>query len=115
MNIINSIMDTPINTDKVAKVQALYEDSFPEFVQRMLSYMEDVVFIDDDLRLLSYREVVNASEELHVDFQTKCILPLIDCGDNDFISYGTDDGTWFLYNIVENVKFKERESLGELL
>lgn len=73
------------------------------------------MFLDNSYRLLSYDEILNAEEELQVEFGKQGILPLIDRGENDFISYGTKDGTWFVFNIVDEIKFKEKESLSELL
>ena len=115
MDLIKSISDTSIISEKVAKIQDNYEDVFPEFIQKLLSFVDDVVFLDNSYRLLSYDEILNAEKELGVEFSKLGILPLIDCGDNDFISYGTKDGNWFLFNIVDEVRFDEKESLSELL
>ena len=115
MDLIRLVTETEIDKEKVDKVQALYEDQFPEFVQRFISFVGTTIFLDNDYRLLSYEEILNAEKELHVDFGNKQILPLIDCGENDFISYGTHEDIWFTYNIVEDVKFRVRDNLEDLL
>ena len=112
MDLIKSISETEIIYEKVDKVEVLYKDKFPQFIRKMISYMDDVVFLDNSYRVLSYDEVINAENDLHVNFIEKGILPLIDCGENDFISYGTKDGLWFKFNIVDVVNFQERERRG---
>ena len=89
MDLIKAISESSINEEKVRKIQEKYSDSFPDFICKMISYLDDVVFLDNNYRLLSYDEILNAEKELDVDFGALGILPVIDCGDNDFISYGT--------------------------
>ena len=115
MDLIKTIMETPINKNKVDQIQSHYADRFPEFIQKMLSFIDDVVFLDNSYRLLSFEEVLNAEDEMNVRFSDIGVLPLIDCGDNDFISFGTKDETWFVFNIVDEISFRKRESLSELL
>lgn len=115
MDLIKAVVETSIDDEKVKKIQELYEDEFPEFIKKMISFVDDVIFLENSYRLLSYDEILNAEDELKVEFGKQGVLPLIDCGENDFISYGTNDGSWFVFNIVDEIRFKERESLSELL
>lgn len=43
------------------------------------------------------------------------MIPVIDCGENDFIVYHTAEGNWSKFNIIEECVFKKRATLGELL
>lgn len=43
--------------------------------------------MDDGVRILAFKEILNAKEELHVDFKADGIIPVADCGENDFIVY----------------------------
>ena len=83
-------------------------------VKRLLSLQKDALFFDD-CRLLSHDEILHASEQLHVDFPEKGILPLIDCGDNDFIVFHLKTGRWSRFNIVDESTFMERDFFKALL
>ena len=48
--------------------------------------------IYENARLLSLEEILNAPEELSVDFVSHGLLPVFDVFDNDFICYQTKDG-----------------------
>ena len=52
---------------------------------------------------------------LHVEFKKKGLLPVADCRENDFILYDFINGMWAKFNIVDEIIFKERLSLEELL
>ena len=58
---------------------------------------------------------MDASADLHVDFAALSLLPLFDCGENDFAAYHLDDDTWSYYNITDGSIFKKRGSLQELM
>ena len=53
--------------------------------------------------------------DLHVSFRDKEIIPLIDCGENDFIVYHFMDKIWSKFNIIDETVFKKKNSLEELL
>ena len=67
------------------------------------------------MRILSYKEILNAEYDLHVDFKTKQMIPLADCGDNDFVVYHFDTHEWSKFNIIDEVTFKKRKTLAEVL
>ena len=71
------------------------------------------MFFDDDWRTLSVNEILDASKDLHVDFEKQLLLPIVDVGDNDFIVYHAEDGTWSKFNIIEGCHFKVKKSFYE--
>lgn len=111
---MNQVKGLEINREKAAEVEKVYHTEFPLFVQAIISNVNQPVFLED-CRVLAYSEIINAKEDLKVDFAAKKIIPLIDCGENDFIVYHFDTKKWSMYNIIENCSFREKESLDELL
>lgn len=109
-----SIIKKEIDLGKVEKIQNIYNKVLPEEVQRIVSNAESSIFLDD-VRILSYKEILNAEYDLHVDFKTKQMIPLADCGDNDFVVYHFDTHEWSKFNIIDEVTFKKRKTLAEVL
>ena len=111
---LKTVTETKINSDLLSKIEQKYGKLTSLTVQQLVSVQKDTLFFGD-FRMLSNDEIVNATEELHVDFITKNILPLIDCGDNDFIVFHIKTNKWSKLNIVDECLFKERNSLEEVL
>ena len=108
------VIGTEINNKKREEIEKIYETSFDEYINKIISIAEESIFIDKEKRLISYVEIKNASEEYGVDFISKQILPLFDCYDNDFIVYCYDKKIWALYNIIDDLNDEEK-SLEKLL
>ena len=64
---------------------------------------------------LTYKEILNAEHDLHVDFKSNRIIPVADCGDNDFAVYYLDKCKWSRFNIIDETAFKERTTLEDVL
>ena len=111
---LDMLSDTVVDKVKVDKVQSVFGREVSETVQKIVSCSEDTVFFDDGYRTLSINEIINADEQLHAQFTENGLVPLIDCGDNDFIVYNAKDNNWSKYNIVDDVVFKIRETFEEL-
>lgn len=112
---LNSIANCKVINEKVAKIEKVYMNKIPEIIKKLISYSEQSIFFDDGYRSLSFSEIIDAEEDLHVDFVKQGIIPIIDCGENDFIVYHFNGNNWSLFNIVDECAFKERASLDELL
>ncbi len=112
---IKALNDHNIDNKRINGVIDLYADNLPEIVLKIVSSAKETVFLDDDKRVLSYDEIVDAEKDLHVNFKEKGMIPLIDCGDNDFIVYDFNDSSWFKFNIVDEAVFKRKNSIYELL
>ena len=99
----------------VRQAENAYGFSLPTVVKQMLSFSKESIFFDDEWRTLSLAEVLDAQDDLHVDFKASGLLPLIDCGENDFIVYHAGDNSWSKYNIVDEVAFDRKTRFEELL
>jgi hypothetical protein len=105
---------TNINTEKVKKVESLYGVSIPSDVKKLVSAADKTVFLTNNRRVLSYSEIINADSELNVDFSAKKIVPLVDCGDNDFIVYSGKRKSYGMFNISDETEFKTSDSVVAL-
>ncbi len=103
-----------INRKKVSKIEKAYTAELPELVQKMISNCEKPVFLGE-YRVLSFAEIFDAEDDLGIAFADKGIIPLVDCGDNDFIVYNFQTAKWSLFNIVDECAFKVKATIQELM
>lgn len=103
------------HSEKLKRIAELYSHQLPEIVIDLLSKDEKGYFLENDNRVLSCDEIIDAEKDLQVDFVKKGIIPIIDCGDNDFIVFILQTNKWAMYNIVDEVLFKKRDSLEDLI
>lgn len=114
--LIKSINETEIDNAKIQEFEKKYGE-LPEFIKKMISYLDHSVFIDDaeDTRLISFIELKNIEEDLDVAFSKLNILPLFDCSDNNFIVYNLNTNKWNYFNISDEALFNEKIFLEEIL
>lgn len=105
----------PVRDEAVGCVEAAYGCTLPPAARRMVSFSRESVFFDDGFRTLSLSEVLDAQADLQVDFRALGLVPLADCGDNDFIVCHVRDGGWSKFNIADELVFKKRPRLEDLL
>ena len=111
---IGKLSGADIDQNKINIIEKAYACSLNELMQKIVSNCEETVFLDDDKRVLTFSEIVNAENELHVCLTQKGIIPIIDCGENDFIVYHYTDGDWAKFNIIDEVLFKRKNDLTEM-
>ena len=104
-----------INLQFIEQIEQLYEVELSDSIKKTLSVKPEGEFIesDDILRLLSHEEILDASQDLSVDFIKMKLIPILDTGDNDYIVFDLEGGFWYKFNIVDAVKYKQRQSLTE--
>lgn len=112
---LENIFNATIDNSKVDKIESVYGKNLPDLLKKIISNCEEAVFFDDNVRVLSYMEIIDAESDLHVQFSTKGLIPIVDCGENDFIVYHINDNIWSKFNIVDETVFKKKESLEDLL
>lgn len=112
---LNSLAGVKLDKGKTDKVASIYSDDLPEILLKIVSSAQEPIFLDDDSRVLSYDEIVDAEKDLHVSFKEKGMIPLVDCGENDFIVYHFKNRIWAKFNIIDETVFKKKNSLEELL
>lgn len=108
------VRDYSIDKNKTERIEKEYSCQLPNVLEKIVSNNNEALFFDDGVRILSYAEILNAEKDLHIDFKSKDIIPVADCGDNDFIIYDFKNKLWAKFNIVDQTIFKKRTSLAEL-
>lgn len=101
--------------EHVETVGKTYSGRVPELLQRIVSHSDKPYFFDDGSHVLSLAEILGTEETLGVSFSDKHLVPVVDCCDGDYIVYDYDKEVWAIYNVVDDVSFKQGETLGELL
>lgn len=100
-------MKRAVDSEKVKTVKSVYGDVKNQAVRKLISQADETVFLDGDWRALSYSEILDAETDLHVSFSAQSLLPLFDCGDNDFVVYHLTEDNWSKFNIVDETVFSK--------
>ncbi len=112
---LSSLAGIKPDQKKADRVASLYTSNLPQIIQKIISRAKEPVFLDDGSRVLAYDEIVDAEKDLHVAFKERGMIPLVDCGENDFIVYHFEDRIWSKFNIIDETVFKKKKGLEELL
>jgi len=112
---IREIEGQSVNVQFADKLEEIYGTQIIEYVKKLFSVSSGGVFFEsaDILRLLSHKEILDATKELNVDFIGLQIIPIFDTGDNDYIVFDIENNSWCKFNIVDSVKYKHRSSLND--
>lgn len=110
---LTNIKSIKIESSNVQNIEKKYKSKLPLIIQQIISYSNNPVFLDEDKKVLSYKEILKASEELHVDFNKYRLIPLIDCYDNDFISYNFEKKEYCIFNVNDYCIFKNKPRLAD--
>lgn len=111
---LRELPNQKIDETKVKQVEEVYGCTLPEEVQRIISNCDETIFFDDDCRVLSFDEILEAPETLCELFAENKMIPLFDCMDNDFIVYKADSHKWLMFNTEDEMDFDEAEYLADL-
>ena len=112
---IEMIMLEDENVGKISKIEELYGFTIPDILRKIVSNSEKTVFLEDEKRILSYNEIIDAEKDLHVEFKSKGIIPFADCGENNFVVYSVLRRQWAYYNIIDDTMFKEKTDIHDLM
>ncbi len=108
---LRSLAGVKSDKKKTDKVESIYTVDLPEIILKIVSNAKEPIFLDDDSRVLSYDEIVDAEKDLHVAFKEKRMIPLVDCGENDFIVYHFEDRIWSKFDIIDETVFMKKIAL----
>lgn len=111
---LRELPNRKIDELKVKQIEELYECTVSEEVKRIISNCDKTIFLDDDYRVLSFEEILEAPETLCELFVENKMIPLFDCMDNDFIVYKADSHKWLMFNTEDEMDFDEAEYLADL-
>jgi len=114
---LKELDNVQVDDSLISEIETLYEIELPDEIKKIISLNKDGIFYDDIelLRGLSSDEILNASEDLSIEFVELYLIPLFDIGNNNFIVYNFEKKLWFKFNLVEEFVSEEAQSLLELL
>ena len=110
----NALSGGKVNSSALAKIEAKYGAVANDEAKRVLASVKgSAVFFDDDgfYKLLSLDEIIDASDDMNVDFVAIGIIPIIDAGENDYISFDKNENAFCRFNIAEEFKYAKRNSI----
>jgi hypothetical protein len=114
---LKQLSQVDINENSVNKIENAYKVKLSEELKKIVSLHGETIFYDDFslLRGLSVKEILDASNDMSVDFIGKNLLPLFDVGDNDYFVFDFAEKCWYKFNIVDEVKFSKAETIDKYL
>ena len=113
---ILGLANIAVDNKIVYTIQKQYSSKdIPRMVQQLLSVAKDGAFFDEGCRLLSYDEILSASQELNINFSKHGIIPFFDIADNDYIVYNFKKKNWELFNIIDEEAFKSEKQINEII
>ena len=104
-----------INDEIVTAVEEIFGVSLNDELKRIVSIVLDDYFIGKNCRVISVKEMLNTEEYTGVDFTDINMIPLADCCDADYIVYNFGTQKYEMYNIFDEVSFREADNLKEML
>jgi len=106
-----------VDDSLISEIETLYEIELSDELKKIISLNKEGIFYDDMelLRGLSSDEILNASDDLSVEFVEIDLLPLFDTGNDNFIVYNFEKKCWSRYNIAEEFEFDEAANLLEYI
>lgn len=112
----NIASNTPAPSDISQRLALAFHSVIPDAVVSLAASMPEGAFFDGDFcRKMGVEEILGAPNFLHVDFPNHGIVPVFDCGDNDFICFRFADGRWVKFNIVDELTFRDSADWIELI
>ena len=112
---VKSVNTTPINETRVNEINRIYKTKIEGQVAKLISYADMVDFFDEERRALGYKEIIDATKDMKIDFDEMGIIPLIDAYDNTFIVYLVYEKQWAKFNIMDKAIFKKKSTLEDVI
>lgn len=66
-------------------------------------------------RVMTIEEILDANDDIGIDFAGLKLIPFVDCFDNDYVCFDMQGNNWTLFNSVDEVKFRPCDKLDDLL
>jgi hypothetical protein len=101
----------------ISEIETLYKTKFSKELQKVISLNIDGVSYDDKsvFNGLSAKAILNAYNDLYIDFVSLNLVPLFDIGDSEYIVYDLKKKRYALYDISEDDEHSEETDLMNYL
>ena len=107
----------PFNADKISRIESIYNVSLDDISKKIVSASDETIFFEGStfLRALAFDEIVDAEDDMNVEFSNYKLVPLFDMGDNDFICFDARRSAWCKFNIVDEMAFDFAYQLSDFI
>ena len=103
------------NSNSIAKIERIYKTSLPNEIKKLIASNNEPVFLNNGSRILSLSEIIDAEKDLQVNFTSLGLIPIADCGENDFVVYIIAEKTYAKFNINSETLFKKESNIFKLI
>jgi len=112
---LTELDNVEIDRAMTGKIEALYKTKFSSELQKVISLNKGGVSYDDKsvLNGLSAKAILNAYNDLYIDFVDLNLVPLFDIGDDEYIVYDLKKKCYALYDISEDDEHSEESDLSK--
>lgn len=115
LDYLKSVQKCSIDKKRIAEIEKIYSTNLNTLLSQIISYADKEDFIDDERRVLSFKEILKPEKYLEFNFAKKKLIPIIDAYDNIFIVYILDEDRWARFSISDSTLYKKRSTLKEVL
>ncbi len=112
---MDNVKKYPENAERIRVISDRYGTEINGLIAQIVSFADNADFIGEERRAFTFNEILNAAKEYDIDFKALGIIPIIDAYDNELIVYVIADNIWAKYSVSDDVLFKKRASLEEIL
>jgi len=104
-----------IDRESISEIEALYKTTLSGEVKKVISLNKDGVSYDDKSVFtgLSANAILNAYNDLYVDFVSLQLVPLFNIGDSEYIVYDVRKRCYAIYDISDDDEYSEETSLSK--
>lgn len=112
---LNQTLNSKSNNDNIRLVNQLWKCSLNNEISVVISHLDKEIFIKESgfIKILSFQEVMDSSDDMNVDFTDIGIIPVIDTGDNDYIAYSIRENIWCKFNIADEFEYDRQKSIRD--
>ena len=97
----------------ISEIETLYKTKFSTELAKVISLNKNGVSYDDKsvFNGLSSNAILNAYNDLYIDFVGLNLVPLFDIGDNEYIVYNLKKRRYAIYDISDDDEYSEESDL----
>jgi len=107
------LSNVEIDKESINEIESLYKTKLSTEVKKVISLNKDGVSYDDKsiFNGLSTNAIINAYNDLYVDFVGLQLLPLFEIGDSEYIVYNLKRRCYAIYDISDDDEYSEESDL----
>ncbi len=114
---ISKAMNAELDVEKIRDVEEKFDTPLNELGKKLVSVMGETLFLRQMpfVRFLAYDELLDAEEDMNVEFSKIHTVPFFFLSDNDFVCYDGQSKDWCIFNIVDELDFSHDINIYQLL